>query len=355
MSNKVNIVHEAEVQRQFVRIQLPLKVTISGHDYDTIDWSNGGVALEWPEAMNRDQGTVFVEGKMLKGTLHFPFEEFDMTLPVDMEIRYVDRDRRRIGCRFTNLSAQQLSMLQYFVGAYISGEVIRVGDVLEVAARNNFTTQRKIPSATTELTSAQRLSRAMRRRTGMSMVLAGSLFLALYVMAGLYERLFVVTAKAATVDAAEMVKVQATSGGTVFYQQIDLGTKVQKGQPLVMVSTDTGSMVSLDSPCDCLIVTRAFNNYDRVKNYDPVITLVPVNAKPTITATVGFDEAVKLTKGQTAQLNFLGEGSRMKGTVENVLVNDGSETGTARVFIRPSAELPAEYVGNPVEVKIDTF
>jgi alginate biosynthesis protein Alg44 len=354
MANKVNIVHEAEVQRQFVRIQLPLKVKVGGQEYETIDWSNGGVALEWPQSMDREQSTVFVEGKVLKGTLEFPFEEFDMTLPVDMEIRYVDRERRRMGCRFTNLSAQQISMLQYFVGAYISGEVIRVGDVLEVAARNNFTTQRKVPAVDAALTPMQKFARNLRRRTGMAAVMFGSFLLAAYVVAGLYERAFVVTAKAALVT-ADLVKVQAPTGGTVFYQSLELGSKVQKGRPLVMVSTDSGAMVSLDSPCDCIVVSRAFENYDRVKNFEPVISLVPINAKPYVQATVGFDEAVKLTHGQSAQLNFLGQGKHVKGRVENVLVNEGSESGTAKVLIAPEAELPPEYVGDPVEVKIDTF
>lgn len=354
MVNKVNIVHEAEVQRQFVRIQLPLRVKVGDHEYETIDWSNGGVALEWPQSMDREQSTVFIEGKVLKGVLEFPFEEFDMTLPVDMEIRYVDRERRRIGCRFTNLSAQQISMLQYFVGAYISGEVIRVGDVLEVAARNNFTTQRKVPSAEATLTPMRRFTRNVRRRAGMGAVVFGSLLLAAYVAAGLYERVFVVTAKSASVT-ADLIKVQATSGGSIFYQSLELGSKVQKGKPLVMISTDSGAMISLDSPCDCIIVNRAFENSDRVKNFDPVMSLVPLDAKPYVEATVSFDGAVKLTHGQPAQLNFLGQGDHVKGRIDNVLVNDGDGSGTARVFITPESKLPPEYVGDPVEVKIDTF
>lgn len=354
MVNNANIVHEAEVQRQFVRIQLPLKVKVGAEEYETIDWSNGGVALEWPETMNRDQGTAFVEGKIMKGTLDFPFEEFDMSLPVDMEIRYVDRERHRIGCRFTNLSAQQISMLQYFVGAYMSGEVVRVGDVLEVASRNNFTMQRKVPSAEENLSSGQRVFHTIRRRSGMMMVYLGSLLLLAYVAGGLYERAFVVNAKTAFIE-ADVVKVQAPTGGTVFYQALDLGSKVQKGKPLVMVSTDTGSMVSLDSPCDCIIVSRSFNNYDRIKNFDSVIALAPDDIKPYVVAVVPFDEAVKLTKGQNAQLNFLGAGSRMKGKIENVLVNRGNDGATAKVYIKPATVLAAESIGDPVEVKIDTF
>jgi alginate biosynthesis protein Alg44 len=354
MANKVNIVHEAEAQRQFVRIQLPLKVKIGGQVYETIDWSNGGVALEWPESMNKDQSSVFVEGKILKGNLDFPFEEFDMALAVDMEIRYVDRERRRIGCRFTNLSTQQISMLQYFVGAYISGEVIRVGDVLEVAARNNFTTQRKIPVTEADGSGSARLLRSMKRRTGMMGVMLASLALAAYVIGGLYERAYVVNAKSASVS-ADLVKVQATAGGTVFYQSIEAGSRVQKGKPLVMISTDTGSMVSLDSPCDCLIISRSYANYDRVKMFDSVISLVPTDAKPFVTATVSYDEAVKLTRGQSVQLEFLGKGNRIGGQVENVMMNSGEESSTARVLIKPEIELPVEFVGNPVAVKIDTF
>ncbi|MBY0354622.1 MAG: PilZ domain-containing protein [Rickettsiales bacterium] len=354
MVNKANIVHEAEAQRQYVRIQLPLRVKVGTDFYETIDWSNGGVALQWPENLNRDQDTLFVEGKIMKGTLDFPFEEFDMSLPVDMEIRYVDRERHRIGCRFTNLSAQQISMLQYFVGAYISGEVIRVGDVLEVAARNNFTMQRKVQAMDAEKSATGRFFYSLRRRTGLVAVMLVSLFLAAYVVTGLYERFYVVTAKTASIE-ADMEKVQAPSGGTVFYQKLSEGSKVQKGTPIVMVSSDTGTVSSLDSPCDCYIVSRAFNNYDRVKSFDPLISLVAADAKTFVLASVPFDQAVKLTKGQSAQIYFSGIGKRIKGKVQNILMTSDALEATARVIIVPELSLSAEFVGNPVEVKIDTF
>ena len=67
----------------------------------------------------------------MQATLLFPFDGFELSLPVDLEVRYINAEGGRIGCRFANLTKRHISSLQFLVGAYVSGEVVNAGDVID--------------------------------------------------------------------------------------------------------------------------------------------------------------------------------------------------------------------------------
>ena len=67
------IVHEAEVHRQHIRLKIPIQVEIDGVRYTVDDWSVGGFGVE--SIMTSRQ-----PGEHFPVKLIFPFEEFEMSM-----------------------------------------------------------------------------------------------------------------------------------------------------------------------------------------------------------------------------------------------------------------------------------
>ena len=76
-------------------------------------------------------------GERFPVKLIFMFEDFDMTMRFDPRMVYADQDHGRFGCAFLGLSQQQMEVFRYLVDAYLSGEVVSAGDILQLRARDN--------------------------------------------------------------------------------------------------------------------------------------------------------------------------------------------------------------------------
>ncbi len=353
MSGSTQIVHEAETQRQHVRLQLPIEVEIGDTVYNADDWSHSGIALHWPDdSLGSGNSTVSI-GQHLQGTLRFPFPEFGLTVPIDLEVRNINADNRRVGCRFTNLGERQTSLLQYLVSAYISGEVVSAGDFIDVVGRNNQTTARSLPKRDEGESAFEQTKRKLRRVIGLGATLMVFLLLLGYVITGIYERSYVTRASSASVM-TESITVEAPVAGKLFYQPLKPGTKVKTGDPLLMVETDKGNMVSVDSPCNCIVRERLEDNYARTSTAKPAIKMLSVDAEPYITAYVPFDKAVSLARGQEALLSFHGYDRYVKGRISSIDAGNEAKNLTL-VIIEPDESLPKSLIGEPVEVTFDTF
>ena len=66
---KPQIVHEAEIHRQHVRLRIPIGVEIDGTRFGVDDWSMGGLGVASPIS-SRQPGERFAV------RLIFPFEDF---------------------------------------------------------------------------------------------------------------------------------------------------------------------------------------------------------------------------------------------------------------------------------------
>src|SRR4051812_8219257 len=125
------IVHEAEIHRQHVRLRIPIVVEIDGTRYGIDDWSMGGFGVASPITSRQP-------GERFPARLIFPFEDFELTLRLDCQMIYALPDLPRFGGKFLALSQGQLSLFRYLVDAYLSGELVSGGDVLAVVSRDNM-------------------------------------------------------------------------------------------------------------------------------------------------------------------------------------------------------------------------
>ncbi len=348
-----NIVHEAEVQRQHIRLQLPTEITVGEHTYSTYDWSSGGFGIQLNPAGADAAMQRFAQGTIAEGLMKFQFDGFQLVVPMQFEVRYCNTKQQRIGCRFTNVDKRHIAIFQYLVSAYVAGEVVQIGDLLDVAGRNNYVTAAKMPAANDGLSSGQIARRKAQKLLWSALIVGLSLGLVLYLGLSFYERIYVVKATSAEVT-ADMISVDAPAGGKVNYVQLPTDAKVGKGDPLVSMMTDTGSLQSVDSPCDCIVKERLLKNNQHASKDQSLLMLAPIDAQPIVTARLHFEDAVKLRTGQEALLTFAGSGESMKGVVQSVRARGGEEGAGATVLIQPQNSISATQIDDPVEVTFDT-
>lgn len=343
------VVHEAEAQRQHIRISLPASVYIASRNYALADWSVGGISLLL------DEGELppahLAQGSNIDGYLQFQFNGFSLSVPVKMEVGFTKGNR--VGCKFTDMDRNQRSIMQYLVTAYTSGELVNTGDLLDVVARNNMTKPRNVPDPYLGMSQAEIAKEKAAKTVKLAIVGLISAMLVAYVFASVYERLYIVQATSAQVS-AEMLTVDAPAGGKVYYAPILPDMKVRKGQPLLTVSTTSGNAYAVDSPCDCIVKKRLLDNNRLANKGEPALELVRPDTRPYVEAYIPHKEAVKLSVGQDALMALPGHGDYMRGKISIIQAGKGMG-GNSLVRIEPEIPLPVEYVDDPVEIRIDTL
>ena len=103
------IVHEAEAQRQHIRINLPASISVQGHNFKLADWSVGGVSL----LIDGATPSFLQAGTTTEANMHFEFLGFSLTVPTQLEINASSGNR--VGCKFVNMDRNHVCLCA-FVG-----------------------------------------------------------------------------------------------------------------------------------------------------------------------------------------------------------------------------------------------
>ncbi|WP_243040966.1 PilZ domain-containing protein [Dyella sedimenti] len=329
----LNVVHETEVERQHPRVRIPatLHMETMGRekDYHVIDISAGGFAFD-------SLGEAFNVGKTYHATLNFAIDPMGMTLPIDFRVCNVDQGHHRVGCSFEDLDERQVALLRQLINAYIAGEVVSVGDMLTTLSRNNFAKPREPQGALASQ------PQHVRPRT---VTLTGLLFLVgvaafLYAFAKLYGVLFINHAIAAKVAAPSFAITMPRDG--TYFNLVPPDGKVKKGQPLGtfqaamldVVQNDPGSLHltpqqlsdlmgetlkgTLSSPCDCTVQQTFALDSQFINRNQPLMVLLPDDAKPYVLARFHFDNIQDLRVGRTVSFHVSGENHDRYGRISQV-------------------------------------
>src|SRR5918994_3212959 len=199
------ITHEAEVQRQHPRYRLPVKCIHNGAQLAVVDISVGGLGLR--------TGSLDAKlGQVLDLTLAFPFSGYELTLPINAEVRYVASEHNRIGLRFVDVSPRQHSLLRFILDAYLAGEVVEAGDVLDVVSRRNEGKTREVPPRPQPQGIVANLAHRGRSAAGYIGIGAATLLLVGFIGTSLFDRFYLIPAQSAQIT-ADLVSVPAPSNG----------------------------------------------------------------------------------------------------------------------------------------------
>lgn len=338
--------YEAELQRQHPRYQLPMRATIDDKTYQVHDWSMNGFAI--------DQ-IGFPVGRKVMAALAIPFDGYDFALTVPAEVLYSSVPMKRTSFVFLDLEDRQMALLQYVTDAILAGEVVRIGDILDIARRTEAGKPKQVPPPP-HLGTGARLAAVGRRIAASLGVLAIGAALVAFLSANVYDELYVIKPQSANV-AAKTVNVAAPAVGRIAY--LNEKTDVALGEPLMTVNPAVGNPITVQSPCDCVQVDRRFANGDFVKTGDPVIRLMRADAPIVVSASVRDDKLMSLYGVKTANLVYA-DGTRVdKAEILWLPGKGGTEADLPRdaltVLVKPGKTLSSDMIGQPVDVTFDLF
>ncbi|MXQ11761.1 PilZ domain-containing protein [Microvirga makkahensis] len=342
------ITHEAEVQRQHPRYRLPMRCLHMGAPVSVIDLSVGGIGVRSSAFESRP-------GSVVDLTLVFPFNGYDLTLPVRAEVRYVNQEHGRIGMRFVDVSPRQHNLLRFILNAYLSGEVVDAGDVLDVVSRRNEGKTRDVPQRPNPEGLAANLAYYGRSVAGYGFIAAATLLLAGFIGTGVFQRMYIIPAQSALIT-TDLVTVPAPSSGQVTF--IAAGNEVQAGEPLLTIQGAQGtSSIVIDSPCDCFIQARYSRTSSFVREGAQILVLREKTSMPYITASIPQSEVLRFYRGARAVIEYA-DGTLVRDVQIEPMPTFSDDDASVRRFLvklAPGRELDDAAIGQPVSVVFNTF
>lgn len=345
------IVHEAETQRQHVRIRIPIGIEVDGKQFEVPDWSVGGIGIRdlKPE---RSVGTVF------EGRLQFPLQGFDFNIAVICEVRHVTDGIT--GCRFIEIENSQTAFLQYLVGAYISGELVTSGDVLSINARQNFGPERK--AAKKGAGKTERTMDAIRRGVSVGLLVLLGLGLTGYVAAAVYQRLNVSTFDGYVGTPASSY-VRAPSDGVIESLPLKAMDRVVRDSVVGTLTDPEGRSQNLIAGCDCVVVATPTPPGSVVQRGSPVAVLAAPDSSVIFTVRAPSRQATGLSVGNRAAITLFNGEPATGGTVIAIErytpIDYSTERGAPSlesyvvIQIKPDRPYTLADYGEPIRVRID--
>lgn len=343
-----SITHESETQRQFVRLKMPCMVEIDAQRFSVKDLSSGGVAI-------RDIEAGFKKGDRLSLKLIMPFEKFSLDVVLHAQVQHVDKKLHMIGCRFIDLDATQISILNHIVRAYISGDIVGGNDILNVVARNNFVKVRQ---------HAGNEDRAPLDKIKNYAIYGGLSVLAVlfsyFIISTIVDRLYTLETPYGVIDVTHYDVAAPASG--IFKSALPAEvSSVAKGALVGIIAPALSDQtVNVYSPCDCFVTARTVLAGQYAAEGTPLLTLTPQKSDVTVLALIPAQQALGVRMDTTATLKISGNGKTVRGHVSDIQASDktildstSTPTATQSIRIIPDEPLPPDMAGRPVFVEID--
>jgi alginate biosynthesis protein Alg44 len=345
------ITHEAEVHRQHVRLKIPIAVEIDGTRFTVDDWSMGGFGIQ-SDVTSRQPGERFPV------RLVFPFEDFELSLRVDAQMVYLAEDRTRFGCKFLALSYSQAALFRYLVDAYLSGELVSAGDILDLAGRDNTAEARVHPLSFNPFAEEETMGRKVRRGLGLALLAAAGIGLGALVWLGIDERFLTVRAETAMVE-APVFRIRAPVSGLL--ERSGVEGILKPGQVIGNLRGLEGQSAALTSPCICVFEAWRVPEGQYAQVGEVVAVLVSAEKPLSIRAEMPFDRALRLSVGGLAEIHIPGRSAPLYGQIEAIDFKASSladlgeprrpEQQRAQILIRPDTPLDFEELGSLVDVR----
>lgn len=350
VSQNPQFVHESEAQRQYIRLRLPSMVDIDGASYTVRDLSTGGLGIRGIEKPPK-------KGERLHLTLQLPFERFSLDISLTAEVQYHDKALQLTGCRFVDLDAAQVSILNHIVRAYIGGDIVDGSDILHVVARNGFVTMRR-PDAPPERTLAAR----MRDYSLYGILTLTAAALAWFLLSSAAQQIFTLSTPHGVI-AGDTMTIAAPASGVFETTFPESHRAVARGAVIGTIKSalsPTGTDVSITSPCDCFIAARAITAGQYAAEGTTLFTLVPQTGTTRVEAMIPQEQAHKIRMGRDVRIAIAGGGDAIAGTITDIRAGGGFLPGAPGAAPSPAATLTitterpvkADLIGRPVFVTI---
>lgn len=330
------IVHESETQRQFIRLQLPAHVEINGARYDVKDLSTAGLAL-------RNIDKDFKKGQSHAINLFLPFADFTLDIDLKIEVQYIDKKLEVAGCRFIDLSQNKISILSHVIRAFMTGDIIKGDKILSVVARDNFVNVRKHNEDYTATAFEQFKKYSIYAFIGLAIISLSS-----FIIGNVLNNLFVIKSAEAQVY-APTIEIISPASGTYINTLADNAKTVTKGQLIARIND-----IKIQSPCNCTITQRFILLEQYIAQDTKILNLISRDTPTLIKARVSIEDVHNLEMNGNALIQISGQKEKIKGKIQNILIEDESiilTTPKASVYIKTEQALPIELLNTPAFVE----
>jgi alginate biosynthesis protein Alg44 len=273
---------------------------------------------------------------------------------------YADQEHGRFGCAFVSISQDQSALFRYLIDAYLSGEVVSAGDILQVRGREN-TAMARYQSVDDLFPQEEAWSTAIKRYGVYAGFGVAGVALLAFVLLGINERYFTIQASTAFVE-APVSQIRAPIAGRLI-------SALRPGEPLVVGSLlgtmygADGAAVTLESPCECEVLQKIGLNGQHYQFGDPLVTLIETDQPFLVRVQLPLEDVERLQVGDRAEIHFPGHAEPRFGQIERINLKPqlealDNEAGIvpvsrrlAQVLIRPDAPLETQDFGSLVSVR----
>jgi len=341
-------VHEADSNRQYIRLNVPAQVEVKEKFYDITDLSSGGLFI------NNIEGISF--GGVIRVKLILPFKDFSMDLNISLEAMHITKEG--VGFKFVDLNKEKISTINHVITAYISGDILNSADILNVMSRENFVNLRK--NNNDILTDIGKNGAQLSRKISYFIIFTMGLFAALFIILNIVESIFILESNYAYVN-ANTIEVKASANG--IYKDLikkDI-SKVKKGSLIASLEGDKGEASSIISPCNCYIVNRDIKSGDYISKGSKIFTLMPNGNSSWVTVMLRPEDLSKVKLGDDVLVTIAGYSKKIRGIVksisskhskngEGIYISDSNIPNVVFIDISLSEKIPAKLITRPAKV-----
>ena len=293
MSQVRRIKHKAEPTRHYPRYKIPAYIEIDGKRYKLNDWSIGGCAI----AGLPDE---YLERKWTVGNFVVPFDTFE-TIIKDVKLEFLHRrPDGSVGCRFTELRPEQLSLMQDIIEAYLEGSIVTVDEFINVVKREDLreTLEGRRPKP------PKRSGREefLRRVFVLSILFSALTLLIVFLLEALHVRVFVVKPITAFYDAKLKIIRSPINGFFKTKYNWQVGDRVKRNQIIGIVDSPASFSVAIPSPVTGTVAKVYAKNLDVVKLADPLVAVLPDGEEIYVYANILHQDVERIRIGQDVKI-----------------------------------------------------
>jgi len=342
------IVHEAEITRQHARFKIPAKIEIDGKIYKLKDWSLTGCAIiDLPEKYIKKH----VIGKMI-----FKFDQFETVID-NLKIECLYKKDNYIGCRFTDLTPQQIAILNQIITAYINGDIITQDDILTAVTKIQMYPKKK------------KIDEVERKKAKAILIL---IFLTLTIIILflsyiIYKKTFIIESVNGYVD-SNITTLRAPYPSFIKFQKhFKLDENISQGETIAIANLVGGGISRIISPVNGKIFKIFIHNLEYRDTGEPILSVIDNNASQFIHATLYAKDVKKLKIGYIAKIilnqqTLYGKIVQIKYPEDISIIKSKPEENIyanprnfIEVIIKPFKKIDKKWIGTSVYIKIDTF
>jgi len=340
--------HEAEITRQHARYQIPAKMEIDGEIYKVKDWSMSGCSiLNLPESYTKK----FIKAKMI-----FEFDSFETSI-ANMNLEVLNKRGDFSGCRFTDMTPQQIAILNQIITAYLHGDIITQDDIITAVTKiQMYPKKKKIDEV------------EKKRAWGILSLIFITLFVLISFLGFIaYKKLFIINSINGLVDTNVTVLRAPYASVIKFDKKFKKNDIVHKNETVAIAYMINGSISRVISPIDGKILKIDTLNNEFRNTAEPILTIENNNAIHFIKAMIEAKNSYKLKVGYI--VNIILNGEEIQGKITNITYPEDITSLNAkpvknvytnpRSFIQltiiPLKNISSKWIGTSVTVKIDLF